>query len=262
MKAGSVDEGRELVVVKLGGSLITDKERPFTLREDALEEASVKLAEVAESARLLVVHGGGSYGHYAVALSTGSQLNLVVNVAYWMSLLNLEVIAAMRKHGLPAVGLPTYAVAKLDEHGNCLLNLDLFKAFLHVGAIPVTYGGLARKGEDLAIVSGDTLASELAIRLGASKLIFLMDVDGVYTSDPRINPRSSFIKNFTRDDFESVRQGSRGLDVTGGIGLKLKEALRAAEAGVRVTLGAPDALPAMLKGLEARYTTVSPTRRI
>lgn len=262
MKASQVDEGRELVVVKLGGSLITDKEKPFTLRGDALEEASVKLAEVAESSRLLVVHGGGSYGHYAVALSTGSQLKLVANVAYWMSLLNLEVIAAMRKHGLPAVGLPTYAVAKLDEHGNCLLNLELVKAFLCVGAIPVTHGGLARKGEGLAIVSGDTLASELAIRLGASKLIFLMDVDGVYTSDPRVDPHSSFIRNFTRDDLESVRQGSRGLDVTGGIGLKLKEALRAAEAGVKVTLGALDALPAMLKGLEGHYTTVSPAGRI
>ncbi|MEM2795196.1 MAG: hypothetical protein QXY49_05015, partial [Thermofilaceae archaeon] len=101
MKAGSISEGRELVIVKLGGSLITDKEKPFTLRKDALEEASIKLAEIAKSIKLLIVHGGGSYGHYAVALSTGSQLNLITDVTYWMTLLNLEVIASMRKHGLP-----------------------------------------------------------------------------------------------------------------------------------------------------------------
>ncbi|MEM1509465.1 MAG: isopentenyl phosphate kinase [Thermofilaceae archaeon] len=258
MKAGSISEGRELVIVKLGGSLITDKEKPFTLRKDALEEASIKLAEIAKSIKLLIVHGGGSYGHYAVALSTGSQLNLITDVTYWMTLLNLEVIASMRKHGLPVVGLPTYAIARLDENGDCLLNVELVRAFLCMGVIPVTYGGLARKGESLAILSGDTLASELAIRLGASKLVFLMDVDGVYTLDPRADSRSSFIKNFTRDDLELVKQGSRGLDVTGGIGLKLKEALRAAEAGVKVTLGALDTLFEMVKGLEGHYTTVSP----
>ena len=55
-----------LLVLKLGGSLITDKSKPYSLRADVLKKAA---AEVAGSLRdgiidkLVIVHGVGSYGH-------------------------------------------------------------------------------------------------------------------------------------------------------------------------------------------------------
>ena len=52
---------RETVVVKLGGSVVTDKASPFTYRGNAVISLSKEMA--ASQLRLVVVHGGGSFGH-------------------------------------------------------------------------------------------------------------------------------------------------------------------------------------------------------
>lgn len=247
----------ELVVVKLGGSLITVKSRPLTLNREGLEAAARALAGVSAGRRLVVVHGGGSFGHYAVAQAGGSRDRLVSDVSYWMGVLNLEVVAALRAAGVPAAGLPPLAVARVAG-GRVVLQPEVVESYLGAGAVPVTHGGLVLGDGGLTVLSGDVLASELAVRLSASALIFLMDVDAVYTDDPRLNPRARRLEVVRRSDLGAIRGGSSGIDVTGGLHLKLREALRAAEAGVRVALGCVEELPAMVEGAGGRYTRVLP----
>ncbi|MFW6435247.1 MAG: acetylglutamate kinase, partial [Halovenus sp.] len=53
-----------VTVLKLGGSVITDKDRPETADRDALETAAAAIGEfLGGDERLVVVHGGGSFGH-------------------------------------------------------------------------------------------------------------------------------------------------------------------------------------------------------
>lgn len=52
-----------LVVLKLGGSVVTDKDEPETVDEAGLAAAADAVAPLAESRRVVVVHGGGSFGH-------------------------------------------------------------------------------------------------------------------------------------------------------------------------------------------------------
>jgi len=245
------------LVVKLGGSLITDKRKPLTLNREGLEVAAKALARVARGRRLVIVHGGGSFGHYAVMQAGGSRERLVSDVSHWMSALNLEVVSALRAAGLLAAGLPPLAVARVSE-GKVLLQREVLSAFLETGTVPVTHGGLVLGSAGLKILSGDALASEIAVELAAETLAFLMDVDAVYTADPRSDPRARRLEVLRKPDLEAIKGGSSGIDVTGGILLKLKEALRAAEAGVKVVLGSVDELEAMVKGLEGKYTKVEP----
>ncbi|MCC6049272.1 MAG: hypothetical protein LM580_01100 [Thermofilum sp.] len=247
----------ELLVVKLGGSLITDKRKPLTLNREGLEAAAEALARVARGRRLVVVHGGGSFGHYAVVQAGGSRERLVSDVSYWMSALNLEVVSALRAAGVPAVGLPPLAVARVDG-GQLSLQRDVLEAALEDGTVPVTHGGLVLQDGRLEILSGDVLASEIAVKLAARTLAFLMDVDAVYTADPRSDPHARPLEVLKRSHLEAIRGGSSGIDVTGGILLKLREALRAAEAGVRVALGGVSELEAMVEGLKGKYTRVEP----
>ncbi|RLE86504.1 MAG: hypothetical protein DRJ96_02940 [Thermoprotei archaeon] len=248
-----------LIVVKLGGSLITDKQRPLSLRREALASVSREMAEICESRRLVIVHGGGSFGHFAVLRAAGSRSKLVEEVRYWMTQLNLEVVRTLRERGVPAVGLPPIALAVLDGEGLCRVDAELVSWLLEAGLVPVTHGGLVRaEAGGLEIVSGDTLASELAVRLGAEALIYLMDVDGVYTSDPRAGEGARLLKVVTPRSLDTIRGSSSGMDVTGGIRLKLMEALRAARSGVRVALGGVRELRAMVEGVEGRYTIVKP----
>ena len=50
------------LLIKLGGSVITIKDRALTPNIQAIERLSHVLARLSES--LIIVHGGGSFGHY------------------------------------------------------------------------------------------------------------------------------------------------------------------------------------------------------
>lgn len=247
-----------VVVIKIGGSLITNKRKPFTLNRSALEEVVESLASLYnEGKAMVIVHGGGSFGHYAVKRAGGDVRRLVTDVAYWMGVLNAKVVRLLMRRGVPAVGLPTWLIAQ-GSKGNFHLDKELVLKLLKTGLIPVTHGGLIVTDEGFEILSGDTLASQLAIELPASALVFLMDVEGVYTEDPRVNPSAVLINTLRKSDVYRVKGGSSGIDVTGGLSLKIREALRAAERGVNVALGGVNALKLMVEGAEGRYTRVLP----
>ncbi|MHA2068304.1 MAG: amino acid kinase family protein, partial [Candidatus Thorarchaeota archaeon] len=57
---------QELTILKLGGSLLTDKTTPFTIREDVLRSAAQEIKECLDGGliqSLVLIHGVGSYGH-------------------------------------------------------------------------------------------------------------------------------------------------------------------------------------------------------
>jgi isopentenyl phosphate kinase len=60
-------EVSEIVLVKLGGSLITDKTRPETVRAETLARLASEIASAIPACRerLVVAHGSGSFGHVA-----------------------------------------------------------------------------------------------------------------------------------------------------------------------------------------------------
>ncbi len=66
---GTIQDVRELVFLKLGGSLITDKNQRYTARLDRLshlaDEIRTALTDLPDL-RLVLGHGSGSFGHYAV----------------------------------------------------------------------------------------------------------------------------------------------------------------------------------------------------
>ena len=51
-----------MILIKLGGSIITNKEKPLSPRKTTIEKISKNLRKISEP--IIVVHGGGSYGHY------------------------------------------------------------------------------------------------------------------------------------------------------------------------------------------------------
>ena len=51
-----------MILIKLGGSIITNKEKPLSPRKKTIEKLSKSLKKIDEP--IIIVHGGGSYGHY------------------------------------------------------------------------------------------------------------------------------------------------------------------------------------------------------
>jgi len=231
-----------LMVLKLGGSVITIKDKPMTPRPEAIRRLAREIAEA--GVRLILIHGGGSYGHpvasrYGIAGGYRSEAQLLgfAETHQAMVRLNTLIVEALIKAGVPAIGVPPSSFIIAAEGRITKLKLQILREMLKMGLTPVLYGDAVldtRRG--FTILSGDQLASRLAVELRAERLIYGVDVDGVYTKDPK-RGEARLLERVTPSTLRELETGSpTAVDVTGGMKTKIEEALRAAEMGVEVVI--------------------------
>jgi len=197
---------RRPLVLKLGGELL---EQP-----QDVQHMAEGIAALASRAALVVVHGGGREIDAALAtagipkqqvdgLRVTDARTLDVVVAVLAGAINTRLVAAVRKAGAKPVGLtgadasvvtvrrarpiasvagPTVDLGLVGSpinNGAPTLVMDL----LSRGYVPVVAClGATRQGEILN-VNADTLASHLAIQLGAQRLIIAGGTAGVLDTD-------------------------------------------------------------------------------
>ena len=222
-------------LVKLGGSVITDKTRVTTLRPAPLRRLA---AEIAKAGReTIVVHGAGSFGHVKAAkhrLHEGyledDQLAAVSEVQRDMRQLNLAVVDALRKEGLKPVSLPPSAIARLDDGALRQIDLDIFRRYTDLGFMPVTFGDVVLDSRRwFAICSGDLLMLTLAQAFRPESVVFVADVDGVYTKDPKVFREARLLREIDAAKLSAVDiTAPRANDVTGGLAGKLERMLAVA----------------------------------
>lgn len=257
---------RRLAVVKLGGSVITDKRRDFAVRRGVLRRLALELASAERP--LVVVHGGGSFGHplasrYDIASGYVREEQLIgfSLVHHSMQRLNAYVIEALQRAGLPAVAIQPSACAIMEDGRIKSFELRPLRRMLELGIVPVSYGdAMSDLSRGMSILSGDQLAAYLARELRAERAIFGVDVDGVYTADPKVHKGAELIPEITPADLASIGgRISAGWDVTGGMANKVRELLALAEAGVEaevVNASKPGVLKRAVLGVRGLGTRV------
>lgn len=255
-------------IVKLGGSVITFKDKPFTVNQEVLNRLAGELS-ASSLERLIIVHGGGSFGHplaLKYRLQDGyrgpEQVEGLVATHRAMLRLNEAVLEALEHRGFKPIAIPPLASA-LTSSGRLkrLLHEPFVKA-LGLGLTPVTFGDVVFDDvKGFSIISGDRLMTELSSRFKPMKVVFTVDVDGIYMEDPKLNPNAEFIEEIEVDEFlyliERIYQ--KPVDATGGIDLKLKEAYRIALMGLNVYVVnglKPGRLLKVLKGDRVKCTVV------
>lgn len=256
-------EGQKLVrplIVKLGGSVITDKRRKFVVKRAALRRLANELAAV--KGPLVIVHGGGSFGHavaskYGIAKGYESEQQLMgFSLTHRaMEKLNVHVIDALQKAGLPSVAIQPSACAVVSDGRIKSMELTPVRKLLELGIVPVLYGdAIPDLSRGMSILSGDQLAVYLARELRASRVILGVDVDGVYTAKPKVRRGAELVRVITptswRDVVKSIGAAG-GPDVTGGMANKVWELLTLAESGIEaeiVNAAKPDILKRAILG--------------
>ena len=209
------------MVVKLGGSLITVKDEPYTINMDALERAVAELAVFHSSGgKLAVVHGGGSFGHTAAKMAMDRRGGKLLahdapEIQEAMLKLGIMVVDTLRRHGVPATMHPPHTMCMSLPCG-----MEPMLRDLNQGLTPVTYGDAIPIHGETVIVSGDDLAAWLATRASADCLIYVTRVPGV------LGPGGKVLSMV--EGLEDPVGGSEGIDVTGGMRKKLEAALQAA----------------------------------
>lgn len=252
------------VLLKLGGALLTDKAGHEAVRADVVGRVAAELAAWPGVAggRLVIAHGSGSFAHRAAAewgFPATFQPAAFAAVAASAARLHRVVVDALVAAGLPAVGLPGGALATLDDGRVAHVRADLVAALLASGLVPVTYGDAAldrRRGGGIA--STEPILVALAAALGAERLVFATDVDGVFDRDPEVDPTARRYDHLSPGDARRVPSEVAGarpgaVDVTGGMQAKLGAAFDAvsARAGVTVRIVSglrPGAITAALDG--------------
>lgn len=228
------------VVVKLGGSAITDKSVASTARLEVIHEAINEIASY--SGQLVLLHGGGSFAHPFIskaALRNGfkqkSQLVSVSDIE-----LNLDQLTRIIGVGLllrhkPFVPLAPMSFLTLRRGLVGRSFLDPITAALRLGLIPLIHGDIAfDEVRGCGIVSADRIASLLGEKIGISKVLFGCDVDGLYDGNPKKSSKAELIVEVDRTNYSRVLKGLKpnSGDVTGGMRGKALEALRLAKHGV------------------------------
>lgn len=239
----------DLTILKLGGSVITFKDKALTPNMNAIERLAKEIFEALETrpSRLIIVHGGGSFGHPLAAeykipggLKEPAQMIGFSKTHNAMISLNALVVEALLNKGLPAFSLAPSSFIVTRGGRIHSLYMDALENAVKLGFIPVLYGdAVFDRDAGFAILSGDQIVSRLAIELNAKRIIVGVDVDGLYTADPKTDPDARLIAEITVDDLESLVGrvgGSRFIDVTGGMMGKLSELMAPAAVGVEALI--------------------------
>ena len=224
----------ELVFLKLGGSLITDKRARETPRHEAIGRAASEIARALEAEpglRLLMGHGSGSFGHHAAERYHVRQGHLedwwgYVETAAAAQRLNRLVTDALLAAGVPVVSVQPSASAWAHDGVLHSMAVEPIRTLLTRGAVPLVYGDVALdEVRGCTIVSTEQIMCYLAAELPPAHIIMAGEVDGVYTADPQRDPSAVRIPEISPRNYaqvEAMLSASYGVDVTGGMADKVR----------------------------------------
>jgi isopentenyl phosphate kinase len=234
------------IILKLGGSAITVKEKPFTANQSVIENLAREIAE-AKVLQLVLVHGGGSFGHplakeYAIneGLKDPSQIIGFSKTHDAMTVLNRLVVETLIRRNIPAVGIAPSSFIVTKSGRIEKMEVNIISKALEMGILPVLYGdAVLDTSKGFTILSGDQLAARLAIVLGAERIIICVDVDGLCTADPKSDPSAKLIEHTNLNKLKrehSWIDEAKVTDVTGGMYGKIIELIPAIEQGARTVI--------------------------
>lgn len=254
-------------VVKVGSSLVTAKGQG--LDRPAIESWAAQLAALRQSGHEIVLVSSGAVAEGMARL--GMKKRPVV-------LHELQAVAAVGQMGLvqawetafQAHGLRTAQVLlthdDVSERDRYLNARGALKNLLALGVVPVINENDTVATEEIRLGDNDTLAALAANLLDAEVLVILTDQDGLFDTDPGVNPLAQLISESDLSDarLDSMAGESRGTIGRGGMRTKLTAARWAARSGASTLIAngrTADILPRLAAG-EVLGTLLRPAQGV
>lgn len=236
-----------LVIVKLGGSVITHKESvPPTINEQHLSRIVKELA--VHDGKLIVVLGGGAHGHQAAHkhgfgnpdTNPEKLLAGIPEIRHNMLHLASRVEEEFAAQGIPGVIISPFMIATLRNRLIDSFPIDIIRSTLNAGIAVIIHGDVCYdKTKAASILSGDTIAKYLAEELQPKAVLIGTNVDGVMDDNPDTNPDAKhipLINNSNKNQILASSGPSSSIDVTGGMTKKITELLELASYDVDIAI--------------------------
>ncbi len=264
---------KKVIFIKLGGSLITDKNKPFVARKNVIRRLALEIKQAIKGKNigLVLAHGSGSFGH-SVAVKYKTQEGIkgkngvwgVAEVSDAAIRINRIVTEEFLKVGLSVVSFApkSFILAKSGKVKE-IFEQPLIES-LELSLIPVVYGDVVMDiDKGCAIFSSERIITELIKKLRSQfkieKIIYCGNTEGVY------NPEGLTIPVIDSKVYKKVIGkigGSTATDVTGGMLHKVQEAMkvaRIAKCEVIIMSGIKeDLLTKIIKGMKIKGTVIKP----
>ncbi len=238
---------KEIIFLKLGGSLITDKDKPYTPRLDKLKDLALEIKTVLDSTPELVLilgHGSGSFGHTAAKKygtrdgikpsplaplpqqGEGDYWKGFAEVRFQAAELTRYVMQTLLEAGVPAIPFSPSSSMVSNNRKVTSHNILAMQKALEVHLLPVVHGDVAFD-ETLGgtILSTEDVFGFLAEHFPPTRILLAGIEAGVWEDFPA---RTKLVKQIQLADYEKMRagiSGSASTDVTGGMKAKVEEML-------------------------------------
>jgi isopentenyl phosphate kinase len=235
------------IILKIGGSAITDKTGELAAKTEIINRLAEEIKR-ADLDNLIVVHGGGSFGHPTAekyGIKNGYKEDPTQKLGFAethhvMTVLNGLVMDALIWHEVAAVSIAPSSCIITENCKVKTFDETVLKAMSKMAFTPVMYGDVVMDDKlGFTVLSGDELVAYLAIKYNAEKIVIGTDTDGLFDADPKTNPEAKPYKKLTLAELRAIQPKlgkAQGKDVTGGMAGKIAALIPAVEKGIHVTV--------------------------
>lgn len=238
---------KTLILIKLGGSVVTDKSKPFKARGEVITRLAKEIGSglKASKVKAIIGHGAGSFAHIPAAkyktkegfINRSSRFGMCVTEesARWLNMIVLKRFISQRLPVFPFSG----ASFLISDAKVCTKSyFDPIEKAIEIGVIPLVYGDVVvDKKLGCTVFSTERIFAEIAKKfrkIYKIRMIYVTNVDGVYDKNGLV------IKSITTKNIKSLESsitGAKGVDVTGGMLHKVEAALALAKKyGIRTSI--------------------------
>jgi len=242
----------ELLILKVGGSLVSRRELTDDLDQERVAAYSAMIASVLRQAgavQVVLIVGGGSYGHGSVRGVAADRPADLVRLTEATARLRWRWVRALFEAGAPAIPVQVAALAVRRSGGTTSWAGQLLRAAGADGFLPVLSGDIVLAGPGRLEVLGSDRTPGIVVDAGLApvdriRVAMLTDVDGL-----RAGSRSAPLVPMVDPDRPQAAYASlwepEACDTTGGMRGKLDALLDLAAAGAEcLLLSGPAALRA------------------
>lgn len=229
------------LVVKIGSSLLVDA--AGAVRSEWLAGMVADIAERRQQGQQIVIVSSGAIalGARRLGLEKGGRASL--EDAQAAAAVGQVALAGVWEALLAAQGLTAAQVlltlGDLEDRRRYLNVAATIARLLDLGAVPVLNENDTVATTEIRFGDNDRLAARAAQAAGASGVILLSDVDGLYTANPATDPtaqRLSVVKSLTPDIMAMATGETRSGMGSGGMAAKLLAARMAGAAGIALAI--------------------------
>ncbi|MHB1908854.1 MAG: isopentenyl phosphate kinase [Nitrososphaerales archaeon] len=230
-----MDNSEEITLLKLGGSLITYKNEKLTPNHNGMKSVvkAIVNSNVLQSQKLILVHGGGSFGHhYAYTFKLTTEPKPMKPIAISKTNGAMIKLHSIVLDELSSAGIPTDTIIATDLVSDSKISkngMARIKQAVSNDLVPISFGYVQSKNKVAHIISGDAIIEAIVSSMRVKRVIFAMDVDGIYKDSSlsgSIIPRLSY--------HQRIETKNRLHDRTGGVRSKIEIGFRLCKRGTQV----------------------------